>query len=150
MRTGEPFLMEYRYLAKDGSVVWVLDHASLIARSDAGDPSSFQGVMLDITSRKEAESKAAAAEDRYRTLTERGPVVAYSFELVYTDGGRPLRPRLVRQPAGRGARPTTRSSIGSTSPRSGSRWCIRTIANASPRPPAQLADRRALDRSATG
>jgi PAS domain S-box-containing protein len=43
--------------------------------------------MLDITSQKEAESKAAAAEDRYRTLTERGPVVAYSFELVYTDGG---------------------------------------------------------------
>jgi PAS domain S-box-containing protein len=86
VRTGEPFLMEYRYLARDGSVVCVLDHASLIARSDVGEPASFQGVMLDITSRKEAESKAAAAEDRYRMLTERGPVVAYSFELFYTDG----------------------------------------------------------------
>jgi len=85
VRTGEPFLMEYRYLAKDGSVVWVLDHATLIARSDVGEPSAFQGVMLDITSRMDAESKAAAAEDRYRTLTERGPVVAYSFELVYID-----------------------------------------------------------------
>ena len=85
-RTGEPFLMEYRFLAKDGSVVWVLDHASLIARNDGGHPSSFQGVMLDITSRKDAETKAAAAEDRYRTLTERGPVVAYSYELVYAEG----------------------------------------------------------------
>jgi PAS domain S-box-containing protein len=85
-RTGEPFLMEYRFLAKDGSVVWVLDHASLIARSQSGDPSTFQGVILDITSRKEAESKAAAAEDRYRNLTERGPVVAYSYELTYADG----------------------------------------------------------------
>lgn len=85
-RTGESFLMEYRFLAKDGSVVWVLDHASLIARSQSGDPSTFQGVILDITSRKEAESKAAAAEDRYRNLTERGPVVAYSYELTYTDG----------------------------------------------------------------
>jgi adenylate cyclase len=85
VRTGKSFLMEYRYLAKDGRVVWVLDHASLIARSDTGGSSSFQGVMLDITGQKEAESKAAAAEDRYRTLTERGPVVAYSYELIYAD-----------------------------------------------------------------
>ncbi|MGH2641999.1 MAG: PAS domain-containing protein [Actinomycetota bacterium] len=89
VRTGESFVMEYRYLAKDGSVVWVLDHASLIARSTSGDPVSFQGVMLDVTSRRDAESKAAAAEDRYRTITERGPVVAYSFELLYTDDGDP-------------------------------------------------------------
>ena len=74
-RTGESFLMEYRFLAKDGSVVWVLDHASLISRTETGDPSSFQGVMLDITARKDAESKAEAAEDRFRTLAERGPVV---------------------------------------------------------------------------
>ena len=47
------------------------------------DPGSFQGVMLDITARKEAERKAEAAEDRFRTLTERGPVVAYTFDLVY-------------------------------------------------------------------
>jgi PAS domain S-box-containing protein len=84
-RTGAPFLLEYRFLAKDGSVVWVLDHASLIARSESGDPSSFQGVMLDVTARKEAESKAEAAEDRFRTFTERGPVVLYSYDLVYTD-----------------------------------------------------------------
>jgi adenylate cyclase len=84
-RTGEPFLMEYRFLAKDGSVVWVLDHASLIARSDHGDPTSFQGVMLDVSGRREAESKAAAAEDRFRTLMEGGPAVLYSFDLVYGD-----------------------------------------------------------------
>ena len=89
VRTGEAFVMEYRYLAKDGSVVWVLDHASLITRSDAGDPASFQGMMLDVTSRMDAESKAAAAEDRYRTLTERGPVVAYSYELSYVEGSEP-------------------------------------------------------------
>jgi PAS domain S-box-containing protein len=84
-RTGEPFLMEYRFLSKDGSVVWVLDHATLIARSDEGDPSTFQGVMLDITAQRDAESKAEEAEDRFRTLTERGPVVMYSFELEYSE-----------------------------------------------------------------
>jgi PAS domain S-box-containing protein len=83
--TGESFLMEYRFLAKDGRVVWVLDHASLISRAEDGDPSTFQGVMLDVTARKDAESKAEAAETRFRTLTERGPVIAYSFELVYDD-----------------------------------------------------------------
>jgi PAS domain S-box-containing protein len=85
-QTGEPFLAEYRYLAKDGSVVWVLDHASLISRTEGGDPSSFQGVMLDVTAWKEAESKAEAAEDRFRTLTERGPAVIYTFQLVYGEG----------------------------------------------------------------
>jgi len=84
-RTGESFLMEYRFLAKDGSVVWVLDHASLISRTEGGDPSSFQGVMLEVTAWKEAESKAEAAEDRFRTLAERGPVVVFSFELIYAD-----------------------------------------------------------------
>jgi len=85
-RTGESFLMEYRFLAKDGGVVWVLDHASLISRTGSGSPSSFQGVMLDVTARKEAESKAERAEDRFRELTEDGPVVAYSFELSYENG----------------------------------------------------------------
>jgi len=85
-RTGESFLMEYRFLAKDGGVVWVLDNASLISRTEGGEPSSFQGVMLDITARKDAESKAEQAEDRFRELTEDGPVVAYSFELTYEHG----------------------------------------------------------------
>jgi PAS domain S-box-containing protein len=83
--TGESFLMEYRFLAKDGSVVWVLDHASLISRGESGDPSTFQGMMLDITARKDAESKAEAAEGRFRALAERGPAVVYTFELSYSD-----------------------------------------------------------------
>ncbi len=85
-RSGESFLMEYRFLAKDGSVVWVLDHASLISRGEGGEPSSFQGVMLDVTAQKDAESKAEEAEIRFRTLTERGPAVIYTFQLVYREG----------------------------------------------------------------
>jgi PAS domain S-box-containing protein len=82
-RTGEPFAVEYRFLAKDGRVVWVLDHASLVTRGDWGEPSTFQGLMLDVTGTKEAESKAAAAEGRFRALAERGPMIAYEFDLVY-------------------------------------------------------------------
>ena len=42
-RSGESFLMEYRFLAKDGSVVWVLDHASLISRDEGGSPRRSKG-----------------------------------------------------------------------------------------------------------
>jgi PAS domain S-box-containing protein len=81
--TGEALRIEYRYLAGDGRIVWVLDHASLISRTTEGEPRVFQGVMLDITALKEAESKAAQAEDRFRGIAERGPVVAHAYELRY-------------------------------------------------------------------
>ena len=34
--TGEPFWLEYRYLHKDGHIVWVLDQAVLVSRRDDG------------------------------------------------------------------------------------------------------------------
>ena len=82
-RTGEPLRIEYRCLAADGRILWVLDHASLIARTDDGDPHVFQGMLLDVTGVKDAETKAARAERRFRVLAEEGPVVAYAFELRY-------------------------------------------------------------------
>jgi PAS domain S-box-containing protein len=84
-RTGEPFEVECRYLAKDGRIVWVFDRATLLSRNAASEPHLFQGVMIDITARKEAEQKAARAEERYRQLTERGPIVTYSYELLEGD-----------------------------------------------------------------
>ena len=87
-RTGEPFYMEYRYLAKDGRVVWVLDQATLLSRDDAGQPAIFQGVWLDITDRKLAEAKAAAAEERFREVAESAPAITYVFELDHAHGGR--------------------------------------------------------------
>jgi PAS domain S-box-containing protein len=80
-RTGEPFHMEYRYLAQDGRVVWVLDRATLLSRDAAGRPLIFQGVMLDITARKLAEAKAAAAEERFREVVEAAPAITFVFEL---------------------------------------------------------------------
>ena len=47
----------------------------------ADSPRTFQGVMLDVTARKEAEAKAEAAEERYRQLAEEGPVVSYIYRL---------------------------------------------------------------------
>jgi PAS domain S-box-containing protein len=74
--TLEPFACEYRMIARDGRVRWFRDEAVLV-RDDAGQPLSWQGVMLDITARKEAESQLADAETRYRTLVEQIPAIVY-------------------------------------------------------------------------
>jgi diguanylate cyclase (GGDEF)-like protein/PAS domain S-box-containing protein len=50
----EPFSEEYRLLAKDGRVVWVREEAVLV-RNEESEPLFWQGVIFDITERKEAE-----------------------------------------------------------------------------------------------
>jgi PAS domain S-box-containing protein len=87
--TGEPFDEEYRILAKDGNVVWVYDRATLLTRDDDGRPRLFQGFLLDVTARKEAEAKAQAAEERYRVFAEEGPVMTFDVTLDHRDGGVP-------------------------------------------------------------
>jgi len=52
--TGEPFSTEYRVRARDGRVVWVREDANVIDRE--GKPFLLQGVILDVTVRREAEA----------------------------------------------------------------------------------------------
>jgi PAS domain S-box-containing protein len=51
---GTPFEEVYRFLSKDGQVVWVHGSASIVCDSD-GTPLFLQGVAFDITPIKEAE-----------------------------------------------------------------------------------------------
>ena len=74
--TGEPFQMEYRMIATDGAVRWFRDEASLVHDAD-GTPLFWQGVMIDITARREAEAQLAEAETRYRALVEQNPSITY-------------------------------------------------------------------------
>lgn len=84
--TGEDFSMEYRYLHEDGHIVWVLDEAALLSRDQDGRPALFQGVMIDITARKQAESKATEQERRYRSLAEQLPAIIYVRDLRAGEG----------------------------------------------------------------
>jgi PAS domain S-box-containing protein len=54
--TGEPFRAEYRYIARDGRVVWVIDETHLV-RDEQGTPLYVQGFLIDITERKLAEAE---------------------------------------------------------------------------------------------
>jgi diguanylate cyclase (GGDEF)-like protein/PAS domain S-box-containing protein len=52
--THEPLCVEYRLIARDGRIVWVLDEARIIA-DPSGGGQVLQGYLLDVTARKEAE-----------------------------------------------------------------------------------------------
>ncbi len=54
--TGKHFRSEYRFLSRDGRVVWVHGEAQVI-RDDRGQPIYLQGIAFDITARKQAEEE---------------------------------------------------------------------------------------------
>ena len=70
-RTGEPSSMEYRMLARDGKVVWFHDQAVLL-RDDKGRPLYWQGIKVDVTTRKQAEAEILSLNaDLERRVQER-------------------------------------------------------------------------------
>ncbi len=83
--TGVVFDEEFRYLDKAGRIVWVLERAALLSRDEGGRARWFQGMILDISDRKRAETDAADAEERFRAVLEDGPVATYIYELVPGD-----------------------------------------------------------------
>ena len=52
--TAKPFRSVYRFLARDGHVVWV-DGEAKVVRDEDGRPLFLQGVAFDITGMKQAE-----------------------------------------------------------------------------------------------
>jgi PAS domain S-box-containing protein len=69
-RTGDPWHVEYRVIAKDGRVVWIRDHAVLV-RGEHGEPDFWQGYYIDITEQKQAEAALRQALERERQAVER-------------------------------------------------------------------------------
>jgi len=47
-KAGGSYSIDYRIIAKDGSVVWVRDQATMIRGRD-GQPDTWQGILLDIS-----------------------------------------------------------------------------------------------------
>ena len=56
VNSGEPFRADYRFIVRDGRVVWVHGEAKLL-KDDAGGPLCLQGVAFDITEIKQAEAE---------------------------------------------------------------------------------------------
>ena len=75
--SGEPYRQDYRMIAVDGRVVWFHDESHLI-RDEHGNPLYWQGVMVDITERKNAEVQLRRAQWRLQALIENIPAVVYT------------------------------------------------------------------------
>jgi PAS domain S-box-containing protein len=73
---GVPYEAEYRFRRPDGRIVWVHDQAVVI-RGEDGVPRFSQGVMFDITERREAEEQLREAEERFRAIVEHVPAGIY-------------------------------------------------------------------------
>jgi PAS domain S-box-containing protein len=66
---GGPYEAEYRLFRQDGTVAWVQDRAVTV-RDERGRPVHWQGYLVDVTARKQAEA-------RYRSLVEQLPLITY-------------------------------------------------------------------------
>jgi len=88
-RDATTYLVEYRIVRPDGTVRWIHDEAHYYGFDADGRPQLAQGVMFDITERKEAEARANDAEARFRTLVERVPAISYSWDAAFASGSAP-------------------------------------------------------------
>jgi len=73
------YASEYRFLRKDGTWIWIHDEATFV--DSAAGQGFWQGFMLDITERREAETALAETEAKYRALVEQAPIAIYTQEI---------------------------------------------------------------------
>jgi diguanylate cyclase (GGDEF)-like protein/PAS domain S-box-containing protein len=79
--SGEEVDYEYRLFGADGSLHWVRDRGCLIRDND-GKVVCREGVMIDITGRKEAEEALKQSETRFRNLFENANDIIYVHDLT--------------------------------------------------------------------
>ncbi len=65
--------LEHRILHRDGSVHWVRN-TSVPHYDQQGHLAAYDGLVSDITARKQAEEELQGSEARFRTLTEDAPI----------------------------------------------------------------------------
>ncbi len=83
---GTPYVIEKRYVRKDGSPVWVSNTVS-VTRDASGRPQHVVAVTLNITHRRQAEEALArltAASEQQRRLYE--TILSNTPDLVYVFG----------------------------------------------------------------
>ncbi len=79
-QSGAPFELDYRLTARDGSLVWV--HDQLVKVNDAeGMPQYWQGIMIDITQRKQAEEMIRRQVDYLTALQDIDRTIASALDM---------------------------------------------------------------------
>ncbi len=76
IRKGDPFILEYRMIRPDGSVVWIRDQGTVV-KDEEGRPAYVQGLYVDISEQKRLESELRSEAVKFKSLAERIPAVVY-------------------------------------------------------------------------
>jgi PAS domain S-box-containing protein len=82
LETGEPLDSEYRMIARDGSVIWFHDLASIVVPEEEEPEPYLHGVMLDITDRKLAEAKVRESQTRLAEAQRLAGMGSWEFEIA--------------------------------------------------------------------
>jgi diguanylate cyclase (GGDEF)-like protein/PAS domain S-box-containing protein len=69
---------EYRLIARDGRIVWVIDDEAVVARDLDGHPIMVQGILVDISARKDLE-------DQLRHQALHDPLTALPNRVLFVD-----------------------------------------------------------------
>ncbi|MBK9155348.1 MAG: PAS domain S-box protein [Chloracidobacterium sp.] len=80
-RSGSEVDYEYRIIDANGNYHWVRDRGCLI-RDREGHVLYREGVMLDVTDRKETEEALKVSEERFRNLFENANDIIYVHDLA--------------------------------------------------------------------
>jgi diguanylate cyclase (GGDEF)-like protein/PAS domain S-box-containing protein len=79
-RTLSSLFAEYRMIARNGRVVWVSEKAAVVEDRETGT-AYWQGVMVDITDRREAEEAQAASERLFRSMFDAAAIGVMTLDL---------------------------------------------------------------------
>ncbi len=85
IESGASYALEYRMIRPDGRLVWIRDEADTLRDAD-GNPFLIQGLMYDITDRKEAEERAAFQAKLLDTVSD--AVISCDESLAITSWNR--------------------------------------------------------------
>lgn len=78
--SGKEAKHEYRWIRKDGRLIWV-ESSFVVIKDEAGGSVGLRGVTIDITERKQAEQELRLSEHRYRELIENAHDIIYTHDL---------------------------------------------------------------------
>lgn len=81
VKEGTTFEREYRTVDASGTIRWVIARGR-VERDKNGTATSFPGVMIDISSRKEAESVIEKSESRLRFMADTMPQLVWITDLT--------------------------------------------------------------------